>query len=84
MQGSGGEIRQQTLVWPLPKSVKTSHERKVTILWNKQVRTNVTIPNIKLDIIIRDNKQRTWMLMHVAIFGDRNVIKKRSWESFEI
>jgi hypothetical protein len=30
-----------------PKSVKTSHESKVTILWNQQVRTNGTIPKQK-------------------------------------
>jgi len=29
------------------KSVETSHEGKVTILWNQQVRTDRTIPNIK-------------------------------------
>ena len=40
----------------VPKSVKTSHEAKVTILWNQQVQTNRTIPNNKLDIIIRYNK----------------------------
>jgi hypothetical protein len=40
----------------VPKSVKTSHEAKVTILWNQQVQTNRTIPNNKLDIINHDNK----------------------------
>jgi len=29
----------------LPKSFETSHEGKVTILWNRQVRTDRTIPN---------------------------------------
>ena len=28
-----------------PKSVETSHEGKVTILWYQQVRTDRTIPN---------------------------------------
>ena len=41
----------------VPKSVETSHEVKVTILWNQQVRTNRTIPNNKPDSIISDNKQ---------------------------
>jgi hypothetical protein len=39
------------------------------------VQTNRTIPNNKPDIIICDNKQRTCILIDVAIPGDRNVIK---------
>jgi len=40
----------------VPKSVETSHECKVTILWNQQFRTDKTIPNNKPDITIRDNE----------------------------
>ena len=58
------------------KSVETSHEVKVVILWNQHVRTNRTIPNNKPEVIIRDNKHGTCMLIDVAILGDRNVIKK--------
>ena len=36
------------------------------------------IPDDKQDIIIRDNKQATCMLIDVAIPGDRNVIKKEA------
>jgi len=39
---------------------------------------NRTIPNIKPDIIIRDNEKRTCMLIDVAISGDRNMIKKEA------
>jgi hypothetical protein len=56
----------------------------ITILWNQQMQTDRTIPNNKLDIMIRDNEKRTWMLIDVAISGDRNVIKKRGREDFEI
>jgi hypothetical protein len=45
-------------------------------MWNQQVQTDRTIPNNKPDIIIRDNEKRTFMLIDVAISGDRNVIKK--------
>ena len=41
----------------VPKSVKTSHEGKVTILLNKQVQTDRTVPNNKPDIIIHDKKR---------------------------
>ena len=42
------------------------------------MRTDRTIPDIKPDIITRDNKQGTCMLTDVAIPGDRNVIKKEA------
>jgi hypothetical protein len=35
-----------------------------------------TNPNHKPDIIIRDNEERTCLLIDVAILGGRNVIKK--------
>ena len=57
----------------VPKSVETSHEGKVTILRNQQVRT---IPHNKPVIIIRDNKKGTCVLIDVAAPGNRNVIKK--------
>ena len=60
----------------MPKSVETSQGGKVTILWNKQIQTDRTIPNNKPDIIIRDNEKGTCMLIDVAISGDRNMIKK--------
>ena len=50
----------------------------VTILWNKQVQTDRTIPSNKPDIIARDNETGTCVLMDVAISGDRNVIKKEA------
>jgi hypothetical protein len=62
----------------VPKSFEESHDGKVTILWNQQVRVDRTIPNDKLDIIIHDNKQGTCMLIDVAIPRDRNVVKKEA------
>ena len=62
----------------VPKSVETSQEGKVTILWNQQIQTDKTIPNNKPDIIIRDNEKGASMLIDVAISGDRNVIKKEA------
>jgi hypothetical protein len=58
------------------KKKKKNHEGKVTTLWNQPVQTDRTVPNIKPDIIMRDNKQGTCMLIDVAITGDRTVIKK--------
>ena len=42
------------------------------------MRTDRTTTNNKPDIIIRDNKQGTCMLIDGAIPGDRNVIKKEA------
>ena len=50
----------------------------VTILWNQKVRTDRTSPNNKPDIIIRDHKQGTCMLIDAAIPGDSTVIKKEA------
>ena len=41
----------------VPKLVETSHEGKVSILWNQTARTDRTIANNKLNMIFRDNKQ---------------------------
>jgi len=51
----------------VPKSVETSQEGKVTILWNQQIQTDRTIHSNKPDIIIRDNEKGTCMLIDVAI-----------------
>jgi len=40
------------------------------------MRTDRTVPNNKLDVIIRDNKQGTCTLIDASIPDDRNVIKK--------
>jgi len=42
--------------------IGTSHEGKVTILWNQQVQTDRTIPNNRPDIIIRGNGKGTGVL----------------------
>ena len=62
----------------VPKSFKTSHEGKVTILWNQPEQTDRTNPNNKPNIIICDNKKGACMLIDVAIPGDRNVIQKEA------
>ena len=62
----------------MPKSVETSNEGKVTMLWNQQGKTDRTIPNNKLDIIIRDKEKGTCLLIHIAISGDGNAIKKET------
>ena len=62
----------------VPKSVETTQGGKVTILWNRQVRTERTIANNKSDIIMRDNEKRTCILIDAAISADSNVIRKEA------
>jgi hypothetical protein len=62
----------------VPKSVETSQGGKVIILWNQQVQTDRTCPNTKPDIIIRDNEKGTYLLIDIAISGNRNVVKKEA------
>jgi hypothetical protein len=42
------------------------------------VKNDRTIPNNSPDIIFRDNKKGTHMLIDVAVPGDRNLIKKEA------
>jgi len=60
--------------------VETSHEGKVKILWTRQVQADKTTLNSKPEIIIRDNKKGTSMLIDFAILINRNVIKKEAEE----
>jgi len=76
MQGNSVKLDIKRRCDHVPKSVETSHEGEVTILWNQQVQTDRTSPNYKPDII-RDKK---CILIDVAISGDRNVIKKEAEE----
>ena len=62
-----------TIIIIISKSVETSQGGKVTILWNQKGQTDRTIHQNKPDIIIRDNEKGTYMLIDVAMSGDRNV-----------
>ena len=42
-----------------------------------KIQTERIVPNNKPDIIIRDNEKGTFILIDVAISGDRNVIKQK-------
>ena len=53
----------------VPKSVETSHEGKVTILWNQQLQTDITIPNNKPDIMSHDYEKGPCMSTDVVIPG---------------
>ena len=74
----GVKLRNKHWYDHVPKSVETSHQGKVAILWNKQLRSDRTVSNNKPDIIIRDKIQGTCVLINAAIPGDRNMIKNEA------
>jgi hypothetical protein len=59
------------------KSVETSPEGKVAMLWD-QVQTDRTLPNHKPDVIISGNEIGTSLLRDIEVAGARNVIKKEA------
>jgi hypothetical protein len=50
-----------------PTVLGKDHEIEVTVLWNRQVKNDRTIPNDKPDIIIRDNVKGTCLITDKAI-----------------
>jgi hypothetical protein len=66
------------LVRGLTKSVETSHEMNLILLWNQQVQTDRTAPNNKPDIIIPDNEKGKCLQIETAFSGYRNMIKKEA------
>jgi hypothetical protein len=59
----------------IPKSA-TEHE-DVTVLWNQGIQTNRDVLANRPDIIVK-SKDRTCLLIDVAISSDRNVIQKEA------
>ena len=52
----------------VPELAEASHEGKVTMLWNQQVKTDRTAPYNKTDSIMRDNERGTCLLKDIAIW----------------
>jgi len=50
----------------------------VTALWNQVVHTDREVTANKLDIIIKNKKEKTCMLIDVGIPADRNVVQKEA------
>ena len=75
MQGNMVKLENEYRYGHVSKSVETSHEGEVTVLWNQQVRTDRTVRNNKPDIKIFDNKQGTCMSIDVAGPGHSTMIK---------
>ena len=75
-QEIGVKLDYEHCYYSVPRWVETSREGMVTKLWNQQVQTDPTKPSDKPDIITHGNEKRMYVLINVAISGERNVIKK--------
>ena len=56
-------------------------EGDVTVLWNQAVHTDREVTANRLDIIIKNNKEKTCTLIDVAIPADRNIVQKEAEKS---
>jgi len=57
-----------------PKPVYEQEDVKV--LWNQAVHTDTEVTANRPDIIIKNKKEKTWVLIDVAMPADRNVVQK--------
>jgi hypothetical protein len=60
----------------MPKPV--FEEGDVTVLWNQAVHTDREVTANRTDIIIKNKKEKTYILIDVAISADRNVVQKEA------
>jgi hypothetical protein len=60
----------------IPKPV-TEHE-DVTVLWNQGIQTDREVMANMPDIIVKNKKDKTCLLIDVAIPSDKNVIQKEA------
>jgi hypothetical protein len=60
----------------IPKPV-TEHE-DITVLWNQGIQTDREVLANRPHIIVKNNKDKTCLLIDVAIPSDKNVIQKEA------
>jgi hypothetical protein len=66
----------------IPKPV-TEHEN-ITVLWNQGIQTDREVLANRPDIIIKNKKDKTCLLIDVAIPSDKNVIQKEAEKKLSI
>ena len=53
-------------------------KNQVTLIWDTAVQTDYTIPSNRPDIIVKNQLERTCLLIDVSVPSDRNIYAKRS------
>jgi hypothetical protein len=66
-------------VWKVSLKAKpvTEHE-DITVLWNQGIQTDKDVLANRPDIIIKNKKDKTCLVIDVAIPSDKNVIQKEA------
>ena len=59
-----------------PKPVREFEN--VTMLWNQEVYTDREVMENRPDMIIKNRREKTCVLLHVAIPEDRNIMQKEA------
>jgi hypothetical protein len=59
----------------IPKPV-TEHE-DITVLWNRGIQTDREVSVNRPDIIVKNKKDKTCLLIDVTIPSDKNVMQKK-------
>jgi hypothetical protein len=59
-----------------PKTVYA--QENITVLWNRAVHTDREVIKNRPDIIIKNKKEKTCIVIDVAIPADRNVVLKEA------
>jgi hypothetical protein len=72
---TGAKLGNEQMYKHEPKSVAANYGSEVTILWNKKINSDTTIPNNKPDII-RDDEKGTYLTIDAAESGNIIMIKK--------
>jgi hypothetical protein len=76
MQSTGHQNDREMVHTHTPKPI-CEHEN-VTMLWNQGVNTDREVTANRPDIIIKNKKERTCILIDVAIPADRNVAQNEA------
>ena len=56
-------------------------QEDVAVLWNQGIHTGRKVTSNRPDIIIKNKKEKTCILIDVAILADRNVMQKEAEEN---
>lgn len=64
--------------WYEHKPDPVTESADVTIIWNTQIQTDRCVPANKPDIIIKNKKEKTCIIIDVAIPSDYNIVQKEA------
>jgi hypothetical protein len=67
---------QQTTVVLSQYQINNNNNNNITVLWNQGIQTDREVLTNRLDIIVKNKKDKMCLLIGVAIPSDKNVVQK--------